>query len=100
MHWAVRAVEGADRIALFLSEEDFASDNVWTCMDGTCAATRSLRSTVTGNLLQLPHETDLARGDVVYGMIGAYVVVNARENPIQVIEATGAASFICEGSLP
>jgi hypothetical protein len=42
----------------------------------------------------------LARGDVVYGMIGAYVVVNARENPIQVIEATGAASFICEGSLP
>jgi hypothetical protein len=31
MRLAVRDVEGADRIAIFLSEEDFTSDNVWSC---------------------------------------------------------------------
>jgi len=100
MRLAAGDVDGADRIALFLSEDDFDPNSVWTCMNGTCIATRTLRSNVTVNALQLRHEADLGSGEAIYGMTAVYVVVNARETPIEVGQTRGVGSFICERPLP
>ncbi len=100
MRLAVRDAADAAYIALFLSEEDFTPDNVWTCMDGVCAAHTTVRAATTTNVLRLRHEVDLVGGEAVYGMEAVFMVVNARETPIQVERAQGAGSFICEKAIP
>lgn len=100
MRLAVRDAEDAASVALFLSEEDFTSDDVWACGDGVCTAHTSVRGAVTINVLRLRHQADLTGGEAVYEMGGVFLVVNARETPIQVEGAQGAGSFICEKALP
>lgn len=100
MRIAVRDVEGAARLAMFLSEEDFTSDDVWACLDGVCTALATVRGAVTANVLRLRYQADLTNGEAVYGMESVFVVVNARKTPIQIEGAQGAGSFICEKALP
>ena len=100
MRLAVRDAEDAARVALFLSEEDFTRNDVWACVDGVCTAHATVRAAVTTNVLRLRHQADLTNGEAVYGMEGVFMVVNARETPIQVEGAQGAGSFICEKALP
>jgi hypothetical protein len=100
MRLAARGVDGAGRIALFLSEDDIGPDSVWNCMDGVCTATRTVRSSVTVNALHLRHEADLGSAEAVYGMTAVFVVINARDTPIEVAETSGTGSFICENPLP
>jgi len=99
MRLAARDAETSDRFALYLSHEDFGPESIWKC-DGACTNTRTLRSSVTVNALRLHHETDLGSGEAVYEMNAVYVVVNARETPVQVAQVSGTGSFICEKSLP
>jgi len=99
MRLAAPDVEGANAIALFLTEDDFNPNNIWNCTGGSCSATRALRSTVTVDALQLRHEADLGSGEAVYGMTAVYVLVNARETPIEVLQTRGVGSFICERPL-
>ena len=100
MRLAVRDAEDAASVALFLSEEDFTSDNVWACLEGVCTAHATVRAAVTSNVLRLRHQIDLTSGEAVYDMQGVFMVVNARETPIQIEGAQGAGSFICEKALP
>lgn len=100
MRLAVRDAEDAANVALFLSEEDFTSEDVWACMDGVCTAHTTVRAAVSTNVLRLRHQADLTSGEAVYGMEAVFMVVNAREAPIQVEGAQGAGSVICEKVLP
>ena len=100
MRLAVRDAEDAASVALFLSEEDFTSDDVWACVDGVCTAHATVRAAVSTNVLRLRHQVDLSSGEAVYGMEGVFMVVNARETPIEVDSAQGVGSFICEEALP
>jgi hypothetical protein len=100
MRLAARDLDGTDRIALFLSEQDFGTGNVWTCMDGACSATRTESSAITVNALRLSHQADLASGEAVYEMTAVFVVVDAREPVIQAAQTSGTGAFICERRLP
>ena len=100
MRLAVQDADDAAYLALFLSEEDFAADNVWACMDGVCAAHTTVRAATTTNVLRLRHEVDLVGGEAVYEMEAVFIVVNARETAIQVDGTRGDGSFICEKALP
>ena len=100
MRLAVRDAEDAASVALFLSEEDFTRDDVWACGDGVCTAHATIRAAVTTNVLRLRHQADLTSGEAVYDMEGVFMVVNARETPIQIEGAQGAGAFICEKALP
>lgn len=100
MRLAARDLDGADGIALFLTGDDIGADSVWSCMDGACTSTRTLRSTVTVNALRLRHEADLGSGEAIYGLTAVFVGINARETPIEVADAHGTGSFICERPLP
>jgi hypothetical protein len=99
MRLAVRDAEDAAAIGLFLSEDDFTSDNVWACMDGICSAHATVRGAVTTNVLRLRRGADLANGEVLYEMQAVFMVVNARETQVQVDGAQGVGSFICERAL-
>ncbi len=100
MRLAARDVDDTNRIVLFLSEDDIDPENAWSCMDGACTATRTVRSGVTVNALRLHHEVDLGSGEAVYGMTAVFVIINAEDTPIQVSETSGTGSFICEKPLP
>ncbi|NOD35872.1 MULTISPECIES: hypothetical protein [unclassified Ruegeria] len=100
MRLAVRDADDAANVALFLSEEDFTSEDVWACVDGVCMAHATVRAAVTTNVLRLRYQADLTSGQAVYGMEGVFMVVNAREAPIKVEGARGSGSFICEKALP
>lgn len=100
MRLAAQEAEDAAFVALFLSEADFTPDDVWACADGVCAAVSTVRAATTTSVLRLRHEVDLVGGEAVYGMEAVFIVVNARETPIQVEGAQGEGSFICERALP
>lgn len=100
MRFAARDSIGTDEIALFLDEKNFSAQDVWPCNEGACTANTVLHSAVTTNVLRLRHELDLGSGEVVYGLDAVFMVVNARESPMQVEGAKGAGSFICEKALP
>lgn len=100
MRLAVPDADNATAIALFLAEDDVSSDNVWTCSDGVCTAYSTVRGAVTTNVLRFRHQIDLTGGEVVYAMDAVFLVVNARDTPIQVEGVQGTGSFICEKMLP
>ncbi|MCA0873692.1 hypothetical protein LCL97_22900 [Seohaeicola saemankumensis] len=100
MRFAVRDAEDAANLALFLSEEDFTGEDVWACTDGVCTSHATVRASATTNVLRLHHELDLIGGEAVYQMEAVFIVVNARETPIQVVGAQGNGSVICEKALP
>lgn len=100
MRLAVRDDEGADAIALFLSEEDFLADDLWSCVEGICTSTAAMSTSVTSNVIRLHHAADLGSGEVVYRADLVFMVVGADAERLEVEGATGQGAFICEKPLP
>jgi hypothetical protein len=97
---AVRDAEEAGAVALFLSDADFVAADVWACTGGLCTASSTLPTASTTNVMRLRRKSDLASGEVVYGMEAVFIIVAAGGEALQVDWATGRGAFTCEKALP